>query len=128
MQDGGPEGDRTPDLRIANAALSQLSYKPEVGGAYLRRWMRQPLLRWERGTARYAARRVKLTTAHQVLIGSFIALGAIFFLREILLVTKGADRMMHLSLAVAGLATAVVAALYLRHFRKRLLERGGASE
>ncbi len=26
---GGAEGDRTPDLRIANAALSQLSYDPE---------------------------------------------------------------------------------------------------
>jgi hypothetical protein len=25
---GGAEGDRTPDLRIANAALSQLSYGP----------------------------------------------------------------------------------------------------
>ncbi len=28
---GGPKGDRTPDLRIANAALSQLSYRPMVG-------------------------------------------------------------------------------------------------
>ena len=26
---GGEEEDRTPDLRIANAALSQLSYPPE---------------------------------------------------------------------------------------------------
>ena len=26
---GGDEGDRTPDLGIANAALSQLSYIPE---------------------------------------------------------------------------------------------------
>ena len=26
---GGEEEDRTPDLRIANAALSQLSYHPE---------------------------------------------------------------------------------------------------
>ncbi len=26
---GGVEGDRTLDLRIANAALSQLSYHPE---------------------------------------------------------------------------------------------------
>ena len=25
---GGPEEDRTPDLRIANATLSQLSYRP----------------------------------------------------------------------------------------------------
>ena len=25
---GGAEGDRTPDLRIANATLSQLSYGP----------------------------------------------------------------------------------------------------
>jgi hypothetical protein len=28
---GGAEGDRTPDLRIANAALSQLSYCPSEG-------------------------------------------------------------------------------------------------
>ena len=27
---GGPNEDRTHDLRIANAALSQLSYRPEV--------------------------------------------------------------------------------------------------
>ncbi len=26
--DGGAEEDRTPDLRIANATLSQLSYRP----------------------------------------------------------------------------------------------------
>ena len=26
---GGAEGDRTPDLRIANATLSQLSYGPQ---------------------------------------------------------------------------------------------------
>jgi hypothetical protein len=26
---GGAEEDRTPDLRIANATLSQLSYRPE---------------------------------------------------------------------------------------------------
>ena len=25
---GGPEGDRTLDLRVANAALSQLSHEP----------------------------------------------------------------------------------------------------
>src|SRR5690606_31662606 len=29
---GGAEGDRTPDLRIANAALSQLSYGPGSEG------------------------------------------------------------------------------------------------
>ena len=28
--DGGAEGDRTPDLRIANATLSQLSYGPDL--------------------------------------------------------------------------------------------------
>jgi hypothetical protein len=28
MIDGGDEEDRTPDLRIANATLSQLSYVP----------------------------------------------------------------------------------------------------
>jgi hypothetical protein len=26
---GGAKGDRTPDLGIANAALSQLSYRPD---------------------------------------------------------------------------------------------------
>src|SRR3546814_13089882 len=29
---GGAEEDRTPDLRIANATLSQLSYRPPVPG------------------------------------------------------------------------------------------------
>ena len=28
--DGGAEGDRTPDLRIANATLSRLSYGPDL--------------------------------------------------------------------------------------------------
>ena len=28
---GGDEEDRTPDLRIANATLSQLSYVPTMG-------------------------------------------------------------------------------------------------
>ena len=30
MQIGGDEEDRTPDLRIANATLSQLSYAPTI--------------------------------------------------------------------------------------------------
>ncbi len=30
LKSGGDEEDRTPDLRIANAALSQLSYTPTV--------------------------------------------------------------------------------------------------
>ena len=30
VQTGGDEGDRTPDLSIANAALSQLSYIPII--------------------------------------------------------------------------------------------------
>ena len=29
---GGAEEDRTPDLRIANATLSQLSYRPSAAG------------------------------------------------------------------------------------------------
>ncbi len=29
-ENGGDEGDRTPNLRIANAALSQLSYIPTM--------------------------------------------------------------------------------------------------
>src|SRR5690606_1681992 len=32
---GGAEEDRTPDLRIANATLSQLSYRPEDRGLYM---------------------------------------------------------------------------------------------
>ena len=35
---GGVEGDRTLDLRIANAALSQLSYHPGEGGGFYRRF------------------------------------------------------------------------------------------
>lgn len=31
IETGGDEGDRTPDLGIANAALSQLSYIPGKG-------------------------------------------------------------------------------------------------
>ncbi len=30
---GGPQGARTLDLRVANAALSQLSYNPTVSSA-----------------------------------------------------------------------------------------------
>ena len=36
---GGEEEDRTPDLRIANAALSQLSYPPTRGQKYSRHWL-----------------------------------------------------------------------------------------
>ncbi len=32
---GGEEEDRTPDLRIANAALSQLSYPPTEARFYI---------------------------------------------------------------------------------------------
>jgi len=32
---GGAEEDRTPDLRIANATLSQLSYRPIILEDYL---------------------------------------------------------------------------------------------
>jgi hypothetical protein len=38
---GGAEGDRTPDLRIANATLSQLSYGPK-GVNSTRHLMRAP--------------------------------------------------------------------------------------
>ena len=37
LVNGGAEEDRTPDLRIANATLSQLSYRPEERGLYTRR-------------------------------------------------------------------------------------------
>lgn len=33
---GGAEEDRTPDLRIANATLSQLSYRPNSQPSYTR--------------------------------------------------------------------------------------------
>jgi hypothetical protein len=32
---GGAEEDRTPDLRIANATLSQLSYRPKMNAHYI---------------------------------------------------------------------------------------------
>ena len=47
---GGAKGDRTPDLGIANAALSQLSYRPfhegrsETSGLQMRR-QRCPLVK-----------------------------------------------------------------------------------
>jgi hypothetical protein len=34
--DGGVEEDRTPDLRIANATLSQLSYHPVKSASFYR--------------------------------------------------------------------------------------------
>jgi hypothetical protein len=42
---GGVKGDRTPDLGIANAALSQLSYHPEVSAVY---GIRQSIMRQAR--------------------------------------------------------------------------------
>ena len=33
-RNGGAEEDRTPDLRIANATLSQLSYRPTRGRGF----------------------------------------------------------------------------------------------
>ena len=35
MHFGGDEEDRTPDLRIANATLSQLSYAPTNVGKFI---------------------------------------------------------------------------------------------
>ena len=37
----GAEGDRTPDLRIANAALSQLSYCPDDPRTLRAEWARE---------------------------------------------------------------------------------------
>jgi hypothetical protein len=34
--DGGEEEDRTPDLRIANATLSQLSYPPDENNSSMK--------------------------------------------------------------------------------------------
>ena len=36
LKSGGEEEDRTPDLRIANAALSQLSYFPKISHYFSR--------------------------------------------------------------------------------------------
>jgi hypothetical protein len=38
---GGPEEDRTPDLRIANATLSQLSYRPMTNELYLKPFLKK---------------------------------------------------------------------------------------
>ena len=35
---GGAEGSRTPDLSIANATLSQLSYSPNAEGCLAKLW------------------------------------------------------------------------------------------
>ena len=43
--DGGAEGNRTPDLSIANAALSQLSYGPMPLGLLTTGQVPDPLLR-----------------------------------------------------------------------------------
>jgi hypothetical protein len=72
------------------------------------------------------AEEVKLTTAHQVLIVSFIALGALFALRSLWLWQHGGG-VSAVLLAGGGVAVSVAASLYLRHFRKRLLERRGSS-
>ena len=37
LKSGGDEEDRTPDLRIANAALSQLSYVPTLSRYFSRK-------------------------------------------------------------------------------------------
>src|SRR4029453_19046786 len=42
LRNGGVEEDRTPDLRIANATLSQLSYHPGGGPEFYRK-NKQPL-------------------------------------------------------------------------------------
>ena len=57
--DGGAEGDRTPDLVIANDALSQLSYGPvqRMGGIYepAARAVKRQLAAWRaKGLARHA--------------------------------------------------------------------------
>ncbi len=39
---GGGEGDRTLDLRIANATLSQLSYSPKKGPEYYQQSRSKP--------------------------------------------------------------------------------------
>ncbi len=110
---GGPEQDRTVDLRIANAALSQLSYRPE-------RWAEttrtaagvKPEVREFSPQAGYKAPAMKLTTLHQLLIAATIALGVVFALRGVVLgdVVGG----------VAGVALVLVATWYLRAFRSRL--------
>lgn len=43
LEPGGAKGDRTPDLGIANAALSQLSYRPFSGGFHRPDWLLVPV-------------------------------------------------------------------------------------
>jgi LPXTG-motif cell wall-anchored protein len=65
---------------------------------------------------------VKLTTVHQIVIGSFAGLGVIYAARSLLLLAR-TGQSQHGLFAVGGLAVALAAGLYLRKFRKQLLER-----
>ena len=65
---------------------------------------------------------MKLTTVHQIVIGSFAGLGLIFAVRSLLLMSRTGDSQ-HGMLALLGVAVALAAGLYLRKFRKQLLER-----
>jgi hypothetical protein len=56
---GGAEGDRTPDLRIANATLSQLSYGPIHALTPEKREMRRDNGRSRRFLSREARREVR---------------------------------------------------------------------
>ena len=47
LDDGGAEGNRTPDLHVANVALSQLSYGPEPGVSIII----SSCLKWRAGNA-----------------------------------------------------------------------------
>ena len=51
LSSGGEEEDRTPDLRIANAALSQLSYPPDAANYSFRDAMQEVLRSARRGVA-----------------------------------------------------------------------------
>ena len=53
-RDGGEEEDRTPDLCIANAALSQLSYPPTTRRVYQIADPPTPALRGRRAAPAYA--------------------------------------------------------------------------
>jgi len=65
---------------------------------------------------------MKLTTVHQIVIGSFVGLGLIYAARSLMLLARTGQSQQAL-FALAGVTVALAAGLYLRKFRKQLLER-----
>lgn len=65
---------------------------------------------------------MKLSTMHQILIIGAMGLAALFALRSLYLWLGLGDGRQSL-LALVGIALAVAAGLYLRHFRRKLSRR-----